>query len=229
MSKQDIKAMFDNAVHVGHRTHKWNPRMKKYLYGEKNGVHIINLEKTAEKLDEALGFLNRLSAQGRKVLLVSTKPQSMKLLEDVAGTAGMPYVTSRWIPGLLTNFKTIKTRIKYLQQLQDQEETGEFQKYTKKEAAKLRKTIAKLSLALGGVQGMTDLPDPVFVLDVLRDEIAVDEAKKIGLPVVAFVDSNADPSKINYSIPANDDALKSLVYLLGKVGDALGKSSKSAK
>ena len=138
-------------------------------------------------------------------------------------------MTSRWIPGLLTNFKTIKTRIKYLQQLQDQEETGEFQKYTKKEAAKLRKTIAKLSLALGGVQGMTDLPDAVFVLDVVRDEIAVDEAKKIGLPVVAFVDSNADPSKINYPIPANDDALKSLVYLLGKVGDALGKSSKSAK
>lgn len=226
MSKQDLQAMFDNAVHIGHRTHKWNPRMKKFLYGEKDGVHIINLEKTLTHLTVALDFLSKLSSEGKKILFVSTKPQAMKLIEDVAQSTRMPYVTQRWIPGLLTNFKTVKTRIKYLINLKEEEASGEFSKYKKKEAASLRKTIAKLSASLGGVQNMTDLPDCVFVVDIVRDNIAVAEAKKVNIPVVGLVDTNSDPSEVDYPIPANDDALKSLIFLMGKVGGALSRSSK---
>lgn len=217
MTKQDLKEMFDNAVHIGHRTHKWNPKMKKYIYGEINGIHIIDLEKTAECLEKAMEFLSKLSMEGKKVLFVSTKPQSVKLLEDTAKTTHMPYVISQWIPGLLTNFSTVKTRIKYLTDLKEQQASGDFEKYTKKEASKLGKVIDKLQIALGGVEGMHSLPDAVFVVDSCRDAIVVKEARKLHVPIVAIVDTNADPSKITYPIPANDDAIKSLTYLLNKV------------
>lgn len=225
MANKDVQALFDHAVHIGHRSQKWNPKMKKYLYGEKGGIHIINLEKTLDCLNKALDFLNKSRSEGKVVLFVSTKPQSLRLVEDVATSVSMPYVVSRWIPGLLTNFSTLKTRIKYLQSLKEQEASGEFEKYTKKEASNLKKTIEKLQASLGGVSSMMDLPDVVFVVDVVRDKIAVEEARKIGIPVVALVDSNADPSLVTYPIPANDDALKSLIYLLGKVGECLQKSS----
>lgn len=223
MSNIDMQALFDHAVHIGHRSQKWNPKMKKYLYGEKGGIHIINLEKTLEGLSKAMDFLNKVTSDGKVVLFVSTKPQSLKIVEDVANSVGMPYVVSRWIPGLLTNFTTLKTRIKYLQNLKEQEAAGEFEKYTKKEAANLKKTIEKLEASLGGVSNMMDLPDIVFVVDTVRDKIAVEEARKMKIPVVALVDSNADPSLIDYPIPANDDALKSLIYLLGKIGESLQK------
>lgn len=228
-TKQVFQEMFDNAVHIGHRTQRWNPRMKPFLYGEKSGVHIINLEKTTEYLEVALTFLSKLVSEGKNVLFVSTKPQSITLLEETARGAGMPFVTTRWIPGLLTNFATIKTRIKYLRDLKEREAAGDFDKYTKKEASRLRKSIDKLEISLGGVQGVTKVPDAVFVLDVVRDKIAVMEAKKIGIPVVGIVDSNADPSNIDYPIPGNDDALKSLVYLVGKVGDTVKASRKAKK
>ncbi len=224
-----IKEMFANAVHIGHRTQKWNPRMKKFLYGERDGVHVINLEKTAIYLDAALEALSKLARDGKTVLLVSTKPQAITLIEEAANIAGMPFVVSRWIPGLLTNFKTVRARIKYLADLKEQEAAGEFKKYTKKEASGLKKMIDKLGASLGGVEGLTDVPDAVFVLDVVRDKIAVKEAKVLGLPVIGLVDSNADPSVIDYPIPANDDALKSLTYLLGKVAEALKTSRKSTK
>ncbi len=225
MSKQMFKEMFESAVHIGHRTQKWNPRMKKFLYGERDGIHIINLEKTAEYLESAVAFLSKMASEGKVVLFVSTKPQSLKLLEETASQISMPFVTSRWIPGLLTNFKTIKMRVKYLADLKDQKENGEFDKFTKKEASSLDKTIVKLGASLGGVQNLSDLPDCVFVVDVVRDQIAVKEAKRLGLPVVGILDSNSDPSGIDYPIPGNDDALKSLQYLLSKVGDALKKKS----
>ncbi|MBI4234762.1 30S ribosomal protein S2 [Candidatus Peregrinibacteria bacterium] len=224
MSNKDVQALFDHVVHIGHRSQKWNPKMKKYLYGEKGGIHIINLEKTLDCLNKALDFLSKVTAEGKIVLFVSTKPQSLKVVEDVATSVSMPYVVSRWIPGLLTNFSTLKTRIKYLQNLKEQEASGEFDKYTKKEASNLKKTIEKLQLSLGGVSNMMDLPDVVFVVDVVRDKIAVEEARKIKIPVVALVDSNADPNMVDYPIPANDDALKSLIYMLGKVGECLHKS-----
>ena len=229
MSKQLIQKMFDSAVHIGHRTQKWNPLMKKFLYGERSGVHIINLETTVKYLESAANFLAKTASEGKVVLFVSTKPQSLKLIEETATGVGMPFVASRWIPGLLTNFKTIKSRVKYLADLKDQQETGEFEKYTKKEASKLSKTIVKLSTSLGGVRNLASLPDVVFVVDVVRDKIAVTEAKKLGLPVVAIVDSNSNPSYVDYPIPGNDDALQSLEFLLGEVKASLAKKKKVTK
>jgi small subunit ribosomal protein S2 len=226
MPKDETKVMFDNAVHIGHRTQKWNPLMKKFIHGEKDGLHIINLELTTECLDRALKFLGQSFSEGKVVLFVSTKPQSVLLIEETAGKCNMPYVSSKWIPGLLTNFPTIKTRIKYLKDLKSQEAQGELEKYTKKEAAKLKKEIIKLQTALGGVENMKKTPDVVFVLDTVRDNIAVLEAKKIGVPIVALVDTNANPSDIDYPIPANDDASKSLVYLLGRIAEVANKAPK---
>lgn len=229
VSEKIIKEMFENAVHVGHNTRKWNPRMKKYLYGELSGHHVINLEKTYDLFDKALAFLSKLISEGRVILFVSTKPQSVKLLQDLADAVDMPYVVQKWIPGLLTNFPTIKRRIKYLSDLKEQEASGEFSKYTKKEASSLKKTIDKLQLALGGVQKLDKKPDAVFVLDVVRDKIVVTEANKLGVPVVAFVDSNADPTCIDYPVPANDDAIKALKYMLGRMEEVLKKPGKTKK
>jgi len=221
--------MFENAVHVGHRAQKWNPKMKKFIYGERNGIHIINLEKTAEYLDRALEFLSKLASEGRTLLFVSTKPQSVKLLEGLAKECRMPYVISKWIPGLLTNFGTLKNRIKYLADLKEQEKNGEFDKYTKKEASNLRKIMEKLELALGGVQTLMDKPDAVFVVDAVRDHIVVEEANRLRIPVVSIVDTNADPAVIDYPIPGNDDAVKSLIYFFNKIKGALTSSSKAKK
>ncbi|MFH1284166.1 MAG: 30S ribosomal protein S2 [Candidatus Peregrinibacteria bacterium] len=224
MDQKLAKEMFDNVVHVGHHTQKWNPRMKKFLYGDEGGVHIINLEKTLTGLDLALSFMSKIISEGKTILFVSTKPQAVNLVEDLASNCNMPYVTSKWIPGLITNFSTIKRRIKYLADLKEQEASGEFEKYTKKEASSLRKMIEKLEMSLGGVQNLKSEPDAVFVVDVVRDLIVVKEANKVHIPVVALVDSNSDPTLIDYPIPANDDALKSLSYLLGKIQEILKKS-----
>lgn len=229
MINQDIKAMFDSCVHIGHRTHKWNPRMKKFIHGEKNGIHIINLEKTAKYLEEALKFISKIASEGKTILFVSTKPQSVKLLENAAKECGMPYVVTKWIPGLLTNFPTIKTRIKYLADLKDRKVNGDFAKYTKKEVSKLNKVIVKLEESLGGVQNLTAKPDAVFVIDVVRDKIVVKEAKKLRIPVVGIVDTTSDPGGIDYLIPGNDDSLKSLTYFVGKIEEAIKKFRKSNK
>lgn len=229
MNKQEIEKMFENAVHIGHRTHKWNPRMRKFIYGEKNNIHIINLEKTSEYLEKSLMFLAKLVSEGKNVLFVSTKPQSIKLLEEIARECGMPFVASKWIPGLLTNFSTIKTRIRYLADLKDQEATGEFQKYTKKEASKLKKVIDKLQASLGGVQNLTSMPDAVFVFDIVRDKIVVTEARKLKIPIVAIVDTNADPMAVDYPIPGNDDSLKSLGYFMDRVKKTILAERKSTK
>lgn len=202
--------------------------MKPYLFGEKDGVHIINLQKTLENLAVAQNFLNKMVSEGKKILFVSTKPQAQNLIIDIATASGMPYVVGRWIPGLLTNFSTVKTRIKYFISLKEQEASGEFDKFTKKEVAKFKKAIDKLDTSLGGVQSLNDLPDCVFVADVVRDRVTVKEANLLGIPVVGIVDSNADPSVIDYPIPGNDDALKSLTYLFDQIGEAVSRSSKKA-
>jgi len=221
MVTQDVKTMFENGVHIGHRTQKWNPKMKKFIFGEKNGIHLIDLEKTFDYLEKALTFLAKLGNEGKKILFVSTKPQSLKLVEDVAKACHMPYVISKWIPGLLTNFGTLKTRIKYLTDLKRQESTGEFEKYTKKEAGKLRKIIEKLEGTLGGVEGMIALPDAIFVVDSVRDFIAIEEARTLRIPVVGITDTNADPTMVDYPIPGNDDAIKSLEFFLNQVQGVL--------
>lgn len=226
MTKNVLNELLENSVHFGHRTHKWDPRMKKYLYGEKNGIHIFNLEKTAELLGKALDFAGKLVSEGRAILFVATKPQAIKLIEATAKECGMFYVVSRWIPGFLTNFSTIKARIKYLRDLKDQQESGEFEKYTKKEASKLKKVIDKLELSLGGVEAMTKLPDAVFLVDVVRDKIVAKEAKRLKIPVIAIADSNANPELVDYIIPANDDAVKSITYLVGRFSEVIRKTKK---
>jgi small subunit ribosomal protein S2 len=173
--------------------------------------------------------LSKLANEGKTVLFVSTKPQSVKLLEETAKECHMPYVVSKWIPGLLTNFGTVKTRIKYLADLKAQEKGGEFDKYTKKEVSNFKKAMEKLEIALGGVQNMFDLPDAVFIVDAVRDHIVVEEASRLGIPVVAIVDTNADPTVVTYPIPGNDDAVKSLVYFFNKVKGVFQKSSKTKK
>ena len=221
MAKDQLQEMLDAAVHFGHKTQKWNPKMKKYIYGVRNGVHIIDVQMTQEGLDKACEFIKGLVSSGKKILLVCTKPQAAALISAAAKETNMPYVINKWVGGLLTNFFTIKKRIRYYKKLRDEEKTGELEKYTKKEIGKIKKTMVKLEAGLGGVRDMDRLPDAVFVVDVVRDHIAVSEANKLKIPVIGIVDTNADPSGTQYSIPGNDDAIKSLTYLINAVKSAM--------
>ena len=216
-----LKEMLANAVHFGHYTNKWNPLMKKNIWGIRANVHILDLHKTLDELEIALDFLAQQKKQGKTVLLVSTKQQSIPALRALAEKTKQPFVTSKWIPGLLTNFGTVSQRIRELKKLKDMRDSGDMNKYKKKEISKFNKTIAKLENALGGVQDMSDLPDSIFVIDAVRDNIAVKEANVLGIPVVAFTDSNTDPTPIQYPITANDDAIKSIKYILSKVAEVL--------
>lgn len=221
MSTISLKEMVENAVHFGHPKHRWNPKMRPYIYGLKNGVHIFDLHKTAKKLVAALEFLSENARKGKTILFVGTKQQCRPLLTALQKETGMPVVTDKWIPGLLTNFKTIKKRVTYFQELKEADSRGELDKYTKKEQLKLRKKIQDMSSVFSGIEEMESVPDIVFVADVVRDRIAVNEARRLKIPVVAIVDSNADPDLANYMIPANDDAIKSLDYILGLVKKAI--------
>ena len=221
--------MLANAVHFGHKTAKWNPKMAPFLYTKRNGVHVFDLNQSYQGLKAAQDFLRTACSQGKQVLFVSTKQQATGIIRDAAEKCGMPFVTSKWIPGLLTNFKTIRARVKYLDQLKKDEESGEFDKYTKKEAGNLKKQIQKLENSLGGVANLEKPPKIVFVVDVVRDKIAVREAKKIGATVVAIVDSNADPDGIDYPIPGNDDAVKSITFLTEQITEAITAGSKAKK
>ncbi len=215
--------MLKNAVHFGHRPAKWNPKMSRFIHGKHSGVHVFDLNQTVKKLEEACAFLQKCSKEGKTILFVSTKQQAIEIVRDTAEGCGMPYITHKWVPGLLTNFNTIKQRIKYLKDLKSQESSGEFEKYTKKEALERHKTIVKLQTALGGVQEMNKKPDALFVIDVVRDQIAVKEAAKLGIPIIAITDSNADPANITYPIPGNDDAIRSITFFMEHVGAAIGK------
>ncbi len=226
--KATMQDMLANAVHFGHKTSKWNPKMTPYLYDKRNGVHVFDLNKTYTGLMAAIEFLQTAASQGKTILFVSTKQQAEGVIKEAANKCGMPYVTEKWIPGLLTNFKTIRGRVKYMQKLRDDREKGDFEKYTKKEAGNLGKQIEKLEKGLGGVEMLEKKPDVVFVLDVVRDNISVKEANKIGATVVAVCDSNADPSGVQYPIPGNDDALKSITYLVGMLSDAIQAGAKKA-
>lgn len=221
MTDISLKEMVKSAVHFGHPTHKWNPKMKPYLYGKRHGIHIFDLKKTAEHLLKALDFLANAARARKIILFVGTKQQSHLILQDIQKATRMPIVTDKWIPGLLTNFNTIKKRIDFFKKLKDEDRSGGFDKYTKKEQIKLRKKIQNLSASLSGVEGMGDLPDILFVVDIVRDNIAVREARRLKIPVVAILDSNADPDLVDFPIPANDDAIKSLEYILALVKEAI--------
>jgi small subunit ribosomal protein S2 len=220
MSDISLKDMAKSALHFGHPTHKWNPKIKPYLYGSRYGIHIFDLKKTAECMVAALEFIQKSVNSKKEILFVGTKQQCRRKLQEIKDETGMPIVTDKWIPGLLTNFKTIKQRIDYFKQLKEDDTSGALSKYTKKEQSQLRKKIQDLSVSLSGVEEMRSVPDILFVVDIVRDNIAVKEAKRLGIPVIAIVDTNADPDLVDYVIPANDDAIKSLAYILDLVKEA---------
>lgn len=215
------KELVSAACHFGHRKEKWNPKMAPYLYGTRKGIHIFDAEKTRACLEKTVDELKSLQASGKSILFVSTKQHSIPLIEHLARQLHQPMVTKKWIPGLLTNWSTLKRRLKYYLDLQRSFQTGEVEKYTKKEQTQLRKKLAKLDTALGGVAGMNGLPDAVFIVDAVRDRVAVLEASKLSIPIYGICDSNADPDHFTSFVPANDDAVKSLHLILTTVEQEL--------
>lgn len=217
MATTDVKVLFENALHVGHKAQKWNSKMKPYLHGKHNGIWVFDLEQTATNLDKAVAFLKAIKLQNKKVLFVGTKPQSAYQINKFVESTNHFYVDKKWTPGLLTNFKELRKRIDYYLDLKSQFETGDINKYTKKEVAKFKKDLEKLDASYRGVAEMRKKPDVVIVLDAFVDRIAVDEAKNANLAVVALADANVDPTGIDYVIPGNDDSMKSVGFIVQTV------------
>lgn len=215
------KELISAACHFGHRKEKWNPKMKKNLFGVRRGIHIFDLEKTHLALQKACDELRSMQKAGKTILFVSTKLQALSAIEQTSRALGQPVVTKKWVPGLLTNWSTIKNRIRYYLDLQQSFRTGDVEKYTKKEQVVLRKELAKLDAGFSGVAGMKGLPDAVFIIDAVRDRVAVLEARKLGIPVFGICDSNADPDDFKVYIPANDDAVKSINIILAAIESEL--------
>ncbi|MDD5103917.1 MAG: 30S ribosomal protein S2 [Candidatus Peribacteraceae bacterium] len=226
MSLPSEKELLTAACHIGHPKNKWHPKMAPYLYGVRKGIHIFDLTQTKAHLERVVEQMKKLQAEGKTILFASTKQQSIPLIEEIGETLHQPTVTKKWIPGLLTNWSTLKRRIKYFLELKESFRSGEIDKYTKKEQTMLRKKMAKLETALGGVSGMTRVPDAIFVIDALRDRVAVLEANVLKIPVFGICDSNVDPQLFKEFIPANDDAVKSIGLILATIRDGLGGPSK---
>ena len=216
-----IKSLLEAGVHFGHQTRRWNPKMKPYIFGERNGIYILDLKKTLYAIDDAYSFLLNLGAAGKKVLFVGTKKQAQEPIKTAAERCGMPYVNYRWMGGMLTNFATIRTRVQRMEEIEAMKADGRFDAYTKKEQAGLNKEHTKLELALGGIRNMHDLPDALFIVDTKHEDNAVREAHRLHIPIVGLIDTNADPDDIDYGIPANDDAIRSVNLLCQLAADAL--------
>jgi small subunit ribosomal protein S2 len=221
-----IKQLLEAGAHFGHQTGRWHPRMKNYIFTKRNGIHIIDLEKTAVMLDKACDFIMDVIAEGGTVLFVGTKKQAQESIEEEATRCGMYYVNQRWLGGMLTNFTTIQERVDQLVRLEDQQARGEFGRLTKKEVMKLGEKIDRMNRQMGGFKEMTDLPGVIFIVDPTKEKIALAEAKRMGIPVVGIVDTNCNPDEIDYPIPANDDAIRAIKLICTKVADAVleGKS-----
>ncbi len=223
----DIKQLLEAGAHFGHKTARWHPKMAPYLHSKRGGTHIIDLVKTVEGLEVALNFITETAAAGKQVLLVGTKRQAQDIVRAAAEATNMPFVTERWLGGMLTNWNTIGGRVKHLKDLEDRMASGELtNKYSKLEVQRFQEEIDELNRIFGGIKDLSTKPGAMFVVDIVDDRNAVNEARKQGLPLVAIVDSNADPTLVNYPIPANDDAIKSLQLIVGYVQQAieLGKS-----
>lgn len=216
-----IKSLLESGVHFGHETNRWNPKMKKFIFGAKNGIYIIDLEKTSGALEKARNFLKNVSSSGGSILFVGTKKQAQDIIKEEASRCGMFYVNQRWLGGMLTNFQTLKKSIKRLGELERIKEDGTMAKLSKKEASKLTKEMYKLNKNLEGVRAMTKLPKAIFVIDSKREEIAVKEAKILGIKVAGLVDTNSDPDLIDYIIPGNDDAIRSIKLVTSLVADSV--------
>jgi len=221
MEKPSVKELLEAGAHFGHHTSYWHPKMRKYIFTQRNGIHIIDLERTVVMLDEACAFVRDLAANGQTVLFVGTKKQAQQVIEEEARRCGMYYVNQRWLGGMLTNFATIQARIDYLVRLEDKKEKGEFDYLPKKEKTKLEKEILRLNGQMGGFKEMTALPGALFIADPIKDRIAFAEAKRLDIPVVAIVDTNCNPDGIDYLIPANDDAVKTIKLICAKIADAI--------
>jgi small subunit ribosomal protein S2 len=216
-----IKQLLEAGAHFGHQTSRWHPRMKRYIFTKRNGIHIIDLEQTASMLDTACEFARQLTAEGGAFLFVGTKKQAQEAIEQEANRCGMYYVNQRWLGGTLTNFATIQARIDYLVRLEDQQAKGDFRRLPKKEALKLGELIARFNQQMAGIKEMTSLPSALFIVDPTKEKIALTEAKRIGMPVVAMVDTNCNPNDVDYPIPANDDAIRTIKLICGRIADAI--------
>ena len=221
MAVVSMKALLETGVHFGHRTGRWNPKMKSFIYTERNGIHIIDLQQTMTALDKVHDVVRDTVSEDGIILFVGTKRQAQESLIEQAQRCGMPYVNQRWLGGTLTNWRTIRQRIDYLLNLEDRQERGDFERLPKKEALQLGREIAKLNRRLSGIKDMRRLPDMLFITDVRREATAVKEANKLGIPIVAIVDTNCDPDPIDYIIPANDDAIRALKLITTKIADAV--------
>ena len=221
MSVVSMKQLLEAGVHFGHQTRRWNPKMGKYIYVERNGIHIIDLQKTVKKLEEAYSVIREVSANGGEVLFVGTKKQAMDSIREEAIRCGMPYVNARWLGGMLTNFGTIQKRIKRLEQLKAMEQDGTFSLLPKKEVIKLQLETEKLEKFIGGISGMKKQPAALFIVDPRKERIAVAEAHKLGIPIIAIVDTNCDPDEVDYVIPGNDDAIRAVRLIAGAMADAV--------
>jgi small subunit ribosomal protein S2 len=216
-----MKQLLEAGVHFGHQTRRWNPKMARYIFTERNGIYIIDLQKTVGKVDEAYNFIRSVAAEGKTVLFVGTKKQAQESIKEEAIRSGQFYVNERWLGGMLTNFPTIQKRIDYLRSLERMEEDGTFEVLPKKEVSKLRAEKAKLERFLGGIKDMKRLPGALFIVDPRKERIAVAEARLLKIPIVAIVDTNCDPDEIDYVIPGNDDAIRAVKLLAAKMADAV--------
>ncbi len=228
MAVVSMKQLLEAGVHFGHQTRRWNPKMAPYIFTERNGIYIIDLQKTVRKLDEAYNFVHNVVADGGEILFVGTKKQAADSIRDEATRAGAHYVNARWLGGMMTNFKTIQRRIARLEQLHTMETDGTFDLLPKKEVVKLNLEIEKLEKFLGGIKNMKKLPGALFVVDPRKEKIAVAEARKLGIPVVAIVDTNCDPDEIDYVIPGNDDAIRAVKLIAGAMADAIISANQGA-
>ncbi len=221
MSVISMKQLLEAGVHFGHQTRRWNPKMKKYIFTERNGIYIIDLQKTVKKIEEAYNFVRQLSEEGGTVLFVGTKKQAQESVKEEANRSGMFYVNQRWLGGTLTNFQTIRKRINRLKTIERMEEDGTFEVLPKKETVELLKEKDRLLKFLGGIKDMKKLPDAIFVIDPRKESIAIAEARKLNIPIIGIVDTNCDPDEIDYVIPANDDAIRAVKLLTSKIADAV--------
>ena len=229
MSRVNFDQLLEAGVHFGHLKRKWNPAMAPYIFMERNGIHIIDLYKTVAKVDEAAEIMKNLAKQGKKVLFVATKKQAKQVVADKASSIGMPYVIERWPGGMLTNFPTIRKAIKKMASIDKMTNDGTFDNLTKREKLQITRQRAKLEKTLGSIVDLTRLPSALFVVDVMKEHIAVREANRLGIPVIGMVDTNSDPSNIDYVIPANDDATKSVEVILGAICEAMNEGLQERK
>jgi len=224
--KLDPNDMAEAGLHFGHRASRVHPKMKPYIFGNRNTVHLIDLEKTVEKFKQALEFIKEIISDNKTLLLIGTKVQIKDMAKDFAKECGLPYITERWLGGTFTNYKTLKQRIEYFKELEEKKKKGELEKYTKKERAKMDKELSNLETKFGGIKDMQGLPDAIFVLDMKKDALAVKEAGMKGVKIISIADTNVDPSLADYPIPASDDAISSVKYILDKVKDVIIKNKK---